>query len=80
MACIIPKTCVSSPATVLRKCGNISVSERRGDPDVGEICNGTNDKMIDTWLPNDEKWIFISNLNETIYYKNIRGRKLSRFL
>ena len=25
-------------------------------------------KMIDTWLSNDEKWVFISNLNETIYY------------
>ena len=39
MACISPKTCVSSLDTVLRKSGNISVSERRGDPDVGEIWN-----------------------------------------
>ena len=44
MACIIPKTCVSSLDTVLRKSGNISVSERRGDPDVGEIWNNTNNK------------------------------------
>ena len=46
MACIIPATISASLDTVLTNCGNILVSERRGDVDPGEIWN----KINATWL------------------------------
>ena len=42
MACTIPTTISASLDTVLRKCGNISVLERRGDDAAGEICTQQN--------------------------------------
>ena len=38
MVCTIPATTAASLGTVLRNVGNVSVLERRGDDDVGEIC------------------------------------------
>ena len=37
MSCMIPVIISASLDTVLRKCGNTSVLERRGDDDPGEI-------------------------------------------
>lgn len=37
MTCIIPTLISASLDTVLRKCGNVSLLERRGDVDAGDI-------------------------------------------
>ena len=44
MACTMPTTISASLDTILRKCGNISVLERRGDDAVGEIFKKLNTK------------------------------------
>lgn len=37
MACTIPMTILASLDTVLKKIGNVSLLDRRGDVDAGEI-------------------------------------------
>ena len=38
MACTIPVAISASLDTVLRKCGNVTLLERRGDVDPADIC------------------------------------------